>query len=141
MEKKGQEREFQNPCSVCMDGDGRVVVAEFENNRIQVLTKDGKPVFKFGDNGPEKLDQPTGCVYYKNMFIVSDSFNHCLKLFDNYGKFLYKIGEKGGLMDKYRYLGVCVLRNLLVFSYVTETMVVLCSSQWKVIFRVKPLLR
>ena len=114
-----------------MDGDGRVVVAEFENNRIQVLTKDGKPVFKFGDNGPEKLDQPTGCVYYKNIFIVSDSFNHCLKLFDNYGKFLYKIGEKGGAdgqislpwglcIEKFTSLLVCDRSNGRIVQFTVE---------------------
>jgi hypothetical protein len=89
------EGEFQNPQSVCMDGEGRVVEADFDNDRIQVLTKDGKPVFTFGDSGSEKLNNPTGCIYHKNMIIVSDSSNHCLKVFDGSGKFLYKIGEKG----------------------------------------------
>ena len=87
--------EFKNPTNICMDGEGHVVVTDSNNSRIQVLTKDGKLVFKFGDSGSEKLHQPTGCVYHKNMFIVSDSFNHNLKVFDNSGKFLYKIGEKG----------------------------------------------
>ena len=31
----------------------------------------------------------------QNMFIVSDLFNNCLKVFDSSGKFLYKIGEGG----------------------------------------------
>ena len=90
-----EEGEFKNPESVCMDGEGRVVVADYNNNRIQVLTKDGKPVFKFGDSGSEKLSSPTGCIYHKNMFIVSDRWNYCLKVFDGSGKFLYKIGERG----------------------------------------------
>ena len=89
------EGEFQNPESVCVDCEGRVVVADCYNNRIQVLTKDGKLVFKFGDNGPEKLDKPTGCIYQKNMFIVSDSWNNSLKVFDSSGKFLYKIEVQG----------------------------------------------
>ena len=94
--KKGTgEGEFQTPATVCMDGKGRVVVAEFDNSRIQVLTKDGRPVFKFGDNGSEKLNNPTGCIYHKNMFIVTDYWNHSLKVFDSSGKFLYKIGAKG----------------------------------------------
>ena len=69
--------EFKNPLSVCMDGEGHVVVADCCNNRIQVLTKDGKPVSKFGDSGPGKLNRPSGCIYQKNMFIVSDRENHC----------------------------------------------------------------
>ena len=90
-----EEGEFQNPESVCVDGEGRVVVADFKNDRIQVLTKKGKPVFKFGDSGSEKLSKPTGCIYHKSMFIVSDCLNNSLKVFDSSGKFLYKIGETG----------------------------------------------
>ena len=87
--------EFMNPGGVCMDGEGHVAVAEYGNGRVQVLTKDGAPLLKFGDSGPEKLNHPMGCVYYKNMFIVTDTGNSCLKLFDSSGRFLRKIGEKG----------------------------------------------
>ena len=46
--------EFKFPVSVCITSDGRfVVVADFNNSRIQVFTMDGEPVFKFGDSGPE----------------------------------------------------------------------------------------
>ncbi|XP_078376430.1 E3 ubiquitin-protein ligase TRIM45-like [Oculina patagonica] len=110
--------ELKNPASVCMDDKGHVVVADYNNNRIQVLTKDGAPVFKFGESGPEKLDKPVGCVYHKNMFIVCDSENNCLKVFDGSGRFLYKIGEEGEAdgqfkeawnlcVDKYDNLLVC----------------------------------
>ena len=94
--KKGTgDGEFKNPEGICMDGEGHVIVADYYNSRIQVSTKDGKPILKFGDSGPGELNGPTGCVYHKNMFIVSDCLNNCLKVFDISGKFLYKIGEKG----------------------------------------------
>ena len=94
--KKGtRDGEFQNPASVCVDEEGRVIVADFHNNRIQVLSQDGEPLFQFGDSGPEKVDRPKSCVYHENKFIVSDWGNYCLKVFDNTGKFLYKIGEEG----------------------------------------------
>ena len=93
--KKGTgDGEFSNPTSVCMDNKGPVVVTECGNNRIQVLTKDGVPVFKFGDREPT-LNQPIGCVFHKNMFIVSDGDNHCLKVYDGSGRFLHKIGGEG----------------------------------------------
>ena len=42
------------PTSVCISSDGCfIVVAEYENSRIQVFKMDGEPVFKFGDSGPE----------------------------------------------------------------------------------------
>ena len=39
--------EFKIPTSVFISSDGRfIVVAEYENSRIQVFTVDGEPVFK-----------------------------------------------------------------------------------------------
>ena len=94
--KKGTgESELQNPVSVCMDREGRVVVSDFGNKRIQVFTKDGEPLFQFGDSGPGKLNDPTRCIFHQNKFILSDCENNCLKLFDCSGKFLRKIGEQG----------------------------------------------
>ena len=92
--KRGKAKgEFTIPICVFMDSEERVVVTEAANSRIQVLTKDFKPLFIFGDSGPEKLDDPVGCVYYRNMFIVCDNGNLCLKVFDSTGKFLYKIAD------------------------------------------------
>ena len=115
--------EFKNPEDICMDGEGHVVVADCRNNRIQVFTKDGKPMLKFGDSGPGELNGPTGCINHKNMFIVSDCRNHCLKVFDSSGKFLYKIGVKGQA-DGQLFLpcGLCVEKygnrqNLLVCDW------------------------
>jgi len=122
--------EFMNPSSVCMDDKGHVVVTEFGNNRIQVLTKDGVPVFKFGDRKPT-LDHPFGCVCHKNMFIVFDSNNHCLKVYDGSGRFLHQIGEEGeadgqlktpmGLcVDKYGNILVCDRGNNRIQQFTIE---------------------
>ena len=119
--KKGKgDGEFENPVSVCVDKEGRVIVADFYNNRIQVLSQDGEPLFKFGDSGPEKLNNPTACIYHENKFIVSDWDNDCLKVFDNTGTFLYRIGEPGkGDGQLWHPWGLCVQKcgdhhNLLV---------------------------
>ena len=109
--------EFKHPISICMDGKGNIIVAEYSNNRVQVLTRDGVPMFKFGDSGPEKLNNPVGCVCYKNMFIVADSGNSCLKVFNSSGNFLRKIGERGNEDGQFlRPYGVCVDQhgNILV---------------------------
>ena len=93
--KKGtKDGEFQHPFSVCVDEEGRVIVVDYDNKRIQVLSQDGEPLFQFGDSGPEKVNNPTACIYHENKFIVSSWRNNCLKVFDNTGKFLYKIGKK-----------------------------------------------
>ena len=129
--KEGRgDGEFRNPTSVCMDNKGQVVVTEFGNNRIQVLTLDGVPVFKFGDREPT-LTRPIGCVCHKNMFIVSDSGNHCLKFYDGSGRFLHKIGEEGkadgqlktpwGLcVDKYDNVLVCDRNNNRIQQFTIE---------------------
>ena len=94
--KRGtRDGEFQNPVSVCLDDKGRVIVAEGRNYRVQVLSQDGEPLFKFGDNGPEKLNRPLGCIYHENKFIVSDWDNNSVKFYDNTGKFLCKTTTSG----------------------------------------------
>jgi len=93
--KKGTgEGELQNPLGICMDDEGRVVVADWGNNRIGVFTKDGEPVLKFGDSGRGKLCRPTDCISHQDIFIVSDKGNNCLQVFDRSGNFLRNIGEK-----------------------------------------------
>ena len=112
--------EFQYPLSVCVDDKGRVIVADCRNNRVQVLSQDGVPLFQFGESGPEELNRPSQCTYFKDKFIVSDRDNHCLKVYDNSGNFLYKIGEPGkGDGQLKQPWGLCVQKcgdqcNLLV---------------------------
>jgi len=116
------EAEFKKPTSICMDDQGHFVVAEFSNNRVQVLTKDGTPVSKFGDSGPGKLDEPQGCVFHKDMFIVSDYGSKCLKLFDSSGTFLRKIGEEGEADGQFKDpWGLCIdgHGNILECDYET----------------------
>ena len=100
-----------------MDNKGHVIVTAFENHRAQVLTRNGIPMMKFGDSGLKKLDHPVGCVCYKNMLIVADSGNSCLKVFNSSGNFLRKIGERGSEDGQFlKPYGVCVDQhgNILV---------------------------
>ena len=78
-----------------MDDKEQIVVSDYNNNRIQVLAKNGENIFTFGDIGPEKLLHPLSCVSHKNRFFVSDSDHYCIKVFDQAGQFLYKFGRKG----------------------------------------------
>ena len=116
--KFGKEKgELSNPVDVTVDDVERIVVTEWGNNRIQVMSKEGESIFTFGDKGPEKLCKPTCCIPYKNMFLVSDRDNHCIKAFDQSGTFLYKFGKKGnqdGQFNLPRGLLVDSSNNLLV---------------------------
>ena len=94
--KFGEEKgELNNPVDVTVDDKEGIVVTEWGNNRIQVMSKEGESIFTFGDNGPEKLQYPNCCILNKNIFLVSDGGNHCIKAFDQSGTFLYKFGKEG----------------------------------------------
>ena len=111
---------FENPSSISMDDQGQFVVAEIGNERVQVLTKDGAPAFAFGDSGSEQLHYPQGCVFHKDIFIVSDWRSKCLKMFDSSGEFLGKIGEEGEADGQFKDpCGLCIDRhgNILVCDY------------------------
>ena len=116
--KIGEEKgELTNPVYVTLDDEERIVVTESSNHRIQVMSKEGRSIFTFGDKGPEKLARPTCCIFHKNMFLVSDTSNHCIKAFDLSGTFLYKFGERGdqhGQFRRPRGLLVDSSNNLLV---------------------------
>ena len=110
--KKGRKKgEFSWPIDVTVDDEERIVVTERDNNRIQVMSKEGESIFTFGDKGPEKLLWPTCCIPYKNMFLVTDAGNHCIKAFDQSGTFLYKFGKEGYQDGKFQ-----TLYDLLVDS-------------------------
>ena len=116
---KGQ---FGFPTDVCLDEERRIVVTEYSNNRIQVMSREGESISIFGDSGPEKLNHPTSCIPHKNMFFVSEENNHCIKTFDQSGTFLYKFGKQenqdeqfssphGMLIDSNNNILVCDLDN------------------------------
>ena len=108
---------LKNPAGVCIDDEGRIIVSEYNNHRVQILTRDGVAMLKFGDSGLEKLKNPVGCICYKNMFIVADSGNSCLKIFNSSGKFLRKIGEKGNADGQFLTpYGVCVDQHGNIFA-------------------------
>ena len=114
------EGEFENPLDVCLDDEGRIVVTEYGNHRIQVLSQKGKTILIFGDSGPEKLSNPTTCIPYKNMFLVSDTDNNCVKVFDWSGTFLFKFGKQGNQDGQFNWPHGMVLDscyNLLVCDY------------------------
>ena len=114
--------EFKNPLHVCLDDEGRIVVTDCGNDRIQVLSQNGETILIFGDRGPEKLSRPTSFIPYTNMFLVSDRDNNYIKVFDQTGTYLFKFGKEGNedgqfngprgmLLDSSNNLLVCDLNN------------------------------
>ena len=62
--KQGREKgEFVDPTDDTVDDEERVVVTEYGNGRIQVMSKEGEPILTFGDKGPERLLHPQCCIF------------------------------------------------------------------------------
>ncbi|XP_053500590.1 tripartite motif-containing protein 3b isoform X1 [Ictalurus furcatus] len=107
---RGREKgEFTNlqGISTC---SGRVVVADSNNQCIQVFTNDGQFKLRFGVRGrsPGQLQRPTGVTVDLNGdIIVADYDNRWISIFSSEGKFKNKIGS-GRLMGP---KGITVDRN------------------------------
>ena len=95
--------EFYCPVDVTLDEQQHIVVTDRSNHRIHVITQQGETISIFGDSGPEKLNHPTSCIPYKNMFLVSDRDNDCIKVFDQSGTFLHKFGKQGNLDGQFNW--------------------------------------
>ena len=62
--KQGREKgEFVDPTDDTVDDEERVVVTEYGNGRIQVMSKEGEPILTFGDKGPERLLHPHCSIF------------------------------------------------------------------------------
>ena len=84
-----------NQAGVNVDSDGRIIVYDFNNHRVQVFDKTNRFLFKFGDTGDEKLCDPYRCVFHNDMLFVTGTNKSCIKVFCNKGEFLYKFGKLG----------------------------------------------
>ena len=99
------------------EGDGQVIVCDVGENTIKVLSPDGTILLQ--SFSPPKCNDSPEFVFQKNgTFFASYIRQHCLKVFDNEGVFLYDIGSYGcgegqfnspaGLaVDAYNQLIVC----------------------------------
>ncbi|XP_041946991.1 tripartite motif-containing protein 3b isoform X1 [Alosa sapidissima] len=108
---RGREKgEFTNLQGISASSNGRVVVADSNNQCIQVFTNDGQFKMRFGVRGrsPGQLQRPTGVTVDMNGdIIVADYDNRWISIFSPDGKFKNKIGS-GRLMGP---KGVAVDRN------------------------------
>ncbi|KAM9437405.1 tripartite motif-containing protein 3b isoform 4-T13 [Salvelinus alpinus] len=108
---RGREKgEFTNLQGISASSNGRVVVADSNNQCIQVFSNDGQFKMRFGVRGrsPGQLQRPTGVTVDVNGdIIVADYDNRWVSIFSSDGKFKNKIGAGRLLGPK----GVAVDRN------------------------------
>ncbi|XP_075909974.1 E3 ubiquitin-protein ligase TRIM71-like isoform X2 [Petromyzon marinus] len=95
------------PWGVSVDREGRFVVADRSNNRVQVFGPAGRFLFRFGAPGarPGQFDRPAGvaCDDRRDRIVVADKDNHRVQVFSSRGRFLLSIGERGHLSGQFCY--------------------------------------
>ncbi len=123
--------QFSYPDGIAIDPvTQRIYVSDFDNRRVQVFTRNGRFVRKFG--GPTEMIGPVGMALYGGMVYVSDTKMHCVHVYTEDGRKLKQLGREGdqsgqfqrpyGLtVDKYGLLYVCDRDNgrLQVFEAAT----------------------
>ncbi|KAM6972350.1 tripartite motif-containing protein 2 isoform 2-T5 [Aplochiton taeniatus] len=108
---KGRNKgEFTNLQGVAASTLGKVLIADSNNQCVQIFSNDGQFKSRFGVRGrsPGQLQRPTGVAVHPNGdIIIADYDNKWVSIFSSDGKFKTKIGS-GKLMGP---KGVSVDRN------------------------------
>ncbi len=91
--------QFDAPSSATVDAEGRIYVADFYNQRIQVLSPEGELIRQFGTTGaygaePGQFTYPTAVALFpEGGFIVGDAYNHRIQAFGADGAFRWMIPD------------------------------------------------
>ncbi|XP_066574065.1 tripartite motif-containing protein 2 isoform X1 [Amia ocellicauda] len=108
---KGRNKgEFTNLQGVAASTVGKILIADSNNQCVQIFSNDGQFKSRFGVRGrsPGQLQRPTGVAVHPNGdIIIADYDNKWVSIFSSDGKFKTKIGS-GKLMGP---KGVSVDRN------------------------------
>ena len=113
--KGSLDSQLSYPWGLSLDSTGNVIVADTGNQLIKIFTPDGKFIMKIG--GQDCFSFPLHCVQCGEYFIVSDSNEHCIKVFNREGHFQYMFGKQGegdGKFNRPRSLSVTQSKHLLV---------------------------
>ena len=121
-------RQLIEPQSVSVRSDGKLLVCDWSDDAIKVLSADGTKLMQT-IKAPNCDESPWFAVHYQSMYFVSYDSAHCVKVFSDEGQLLYEIGSRGsregqlkgpkGLaIDKRKNLVVCDNENnrLQIFS-------------------------
>ena len=86
----GQHLSF--PRSVSVRDDGHMIVCDWADNSVKVLSPDGTELVQ-SFKGPHSFHSPTSAVYHEDKFFVL--YETYVKVFNNEGLYLYDIGYGG----------------------------------------------
>jgi tripartite motif-containing protein 71 len=105
------EFEFANGLTIRSNGD--IYVADSNNSRVQVFTKDGAFKAVIGKGGKNSLGHPVALGFdAKGQLNISDTFAHSIMVYDAAGKFLFKYGSYGDGDGQFMFpMGLAVYKN------------------------------
>jgi DNA-binding beta-propeller fold protein YncE len=86
------------PSGLAFTSDGKIIVADDFNHRIQIYNSDGTLQQCFGEKGsaPGQFCYPKGIALDdENRIYVADCWNHRIQVFDGEGKFIRSFGSCG----------------------------------------------
>ena len=91
------EGQFNSPWGVTVDyTTDNIYVADRQNNRVQVLNRNGGYLFKFGDtDATGKLNRPFTIAISEKKVFVTSAETKCVLVYDLNETFLKQIGKKG----------------------------------------------
>jgi DNA-binding beta-propeller fold protein YncE len=98
---------FSDPRGLAVAADGRIFVADTQNNMIKVISADGRFLQALGSNGnePGQFDTPSDLFVTEDGFIyVADTWNHRIQVFDPELNFLSSIGGFGHDPGKFNHI-------------------------------------
>lgn len=93
------ENNFSSPIGVAIGGD-KLFVADSELNMVFALDRKFKLLFTL-----EKLQRPTSLAFdpLSQRLYVADTLAHEIRVFDQTGKYLFKIGQRGDKETQFNY--------------------------------------
>ena len=117
--KRIGDRYLDYAWSVSVAHDDRIIVCEWVDKSVKVLSPDGTQLLQ-SFSAPDCDVRPWFAVYHQDMFFVSYGRAHCVKVFSKEGVFLYDIGSEGsgdGQLKKPVGLTIDKFNNLIVCDY------------------------
>jgi len=92
---------MKEPLGLDVDESGLVYIADSQNNRIVVLSSEGREIRSWGreGSGPGEFKTPSDVAVAEDGNVwVTDMWNGRVQVFDEQGKFLRAVGRRNGLL-------------------------------------------
>ena len=104
-----------NPWSVSVRDDGYMIVCDWGDDSVKVLSPDGTGLVQ-SFKEPHSFGRPTSAVYHDNKFFVSIDSHNYVTVFNNEGLYLYDNGKESVVGSLSKNLAVDSFNNLIVCS-------------------------